>query len=904
MENRVLPSRNGIQVKITVIAILALLSLVIMEGAAFSAIPSQETPEKLAENVQGRRLKDRFGVVAVQLWNQDAAELERKLDIMASGGIKWCRVDFCWADIEPQRGEWSLAGWDRMLEATREREIEVLGILGGSPPWANGGKEWNYPPTDMEAWRNYVYTISSRYRGKVSAWEVWNEENINGFFMPAADSRLYMELLTIASSAIRCADPGATIVMGGVAGVGSDYIRACLQQGAAQYVDAIAYHPYPETISFLNFTPQESTCRRIVRDLHNLISQYTQKDIKLWITEVGWTTCPYRPPGVSLDVQADYLSRTLMNYAGEEVERIFYFNFADGKVDYPFNLVKYGLLNGDLSEKPSYRFYQTLQRMLGDALPVPSQGIKATCSRPSSLETHSFQLPGGGMALALWKSDDLEDALSIRIERPWLADPVKVDLASGESSPLTETSRDRDGNILVDGLVAGRRPVLLRLNPLESDPRPFKKYLAEGYTGTNFHQYLCLANPGSDLVQVRVSYLFAQGGVLEEELRVSANSRVTVDVNAVVGPGREVSTIISSDRDIVLERPMYFNYRGSYTGGHVVMGVSSPARTWYFAEGYTGPGFHQYICVLNPESSPALLTFRFQTQEKGEVVVDGQEVPARSRKTFDAGEILGRGYQSSLLLESTLPVVAERAMYFDYLASGTHHWSGGHCVMGSTCLAQEYHFAEGTTQAGFEEWLTIQNVQTFPLTVEATYQFGEGQGMPLDRKYLIEAGRRLTVFVPMEVGQDKDVSVRLRSSAGFMAERVIYFRYSFMGADWTGGQCAIGASQASYQWFFAEGSTHSGFHEWLSLHNNGDEEAQVELIYITQEAGNLTPREIKVPARSRRTVWVNRDAGENYQLACKIRVLSGSGVVVERPMYFNYGGWDGGNVAFGYILQE
>ncbi len=904
MENRVLPSRSRIQLKITVIAVLALLFLMTLEGTVWSAISPRKSPEKLLGDVQGRRLRDRFGVVAVQLWNQDPVELERKLDHMAAGGIGWCRVDFCWADMEPLKGEWNLDGWDRMLDAAQERGIKILGILGGSPPWANGGKEWNYPPSDMEAWRDYVYTVSERYKGRVAAWEIWNEENINGFFMPAADSQLYVALLSIASPAIRSADPDATIVMGGVAGVGSDYIRACLQQGAAHYVDAIAYHPYPETISFLNFTPQESSCRRIVHDLRGLISRYTQKDIKLWITEVGWTTCSYRPPGVSLDAQADYLSRTLLNYAGEEVERIFYFNFADGKVDYPFNLVKYGLLNGDLSEKPSYKFYQTIERTLGDAHPSSSDGVKVTCSRPSSLEIHAFRFPDGGVALALWKSDDLEDTFSLRIEIPRLADPLMVDLASGISSPLAGVSRDENGNILVDGLIGGKRPLLLRLLPLQSDPLPFKKYLAEGYTGANFHQYLCLGNPYLELAQVKVSYLFPQSEVLEEEFQVPANSRVTVNVNAELGPGREVSAIVSSDRDIVVERPMYFNYGGSYTGGHVVMAISNPAQTWYFAEGYTGPGFHQYVCVLNPGNTNAALTFRFQTQEIGEVIMDGWEVAPLSRKTFNVVEILGRGYQSSLSLESTVPVVVERAMYFDYLANGMAHWSGGHCVMGSTSLAQEYYFAEGTTQSGFEEWLTVQNVQPFTLVVEATYQFGEDQGTPLNKVYSVEKGKRLTISVPQEADRDRDVSVRLRSNAGFVAERVIYFRYRFQGVDWTGGQCAIGASDASAQWFFAEGSTYHGFHEWLSLHNHGDEESTVELSYITQEEGALPVRVIKVPAKSRKTVWVNGDAGENYQLACKIRVLSGPNIVVERPMYFNYAGWDGGNVAFGYVLGD
>ena len=132
---------------------------------------------------------------------------------------------------------------------------------------------------------------------------------------------------------------------------------------------------------------------------------------------------------------------------------------------------------------------------------------------------------------------------------------------------------------------------------------------------------------------------------------------------------------------------MYFAYQGAWAGGHDVVGASSPADTWYFAEGYTGAGFDEWICVLNPGDAAADLTFRFQTQEEGEKVVTGFSVPARSRQSFKANDLLeGGSYQTSLALESTQPVVAERPMYFNYQGTGGWGWIGGHCVMGASEL--------------------------------------------------------------------------------------------------------------------------------------------------------------------------------------------------------------------------
>ena len=56
-----------------------------------------------------------------------------------------------------------------------------------------------------------------------------------------------------------------------------------------------------------------------------------------------------------------------------------------------------------------------------------------------------------------------------------------------------------------------------------------------------------------------------------------------------------------------------------------------------------------------------------------------------------------------------------------------------------------------------------------------------------------------------------------------------------------------------------------------------------------------------MPARTRVTLLVNQHAGPDYQLSTRVRVTSGPGIVVERPMYFIYGpGWDGGHDVVGY----
>jgi hypothetical protein len=98
-------------------------------------------------------------------------------------------------------------------------------------------------------------------------------------------------------------------------------------------------------------------------------------------------------------------------------------------------------------------------------------------------------------------------------------------------------------------------------------------YFAEGYTGRDtFEEYLCLMNPNQKDTVAHITYMFQDGSTQEQHLPVGKTSRATVNVNAVVGPDRDVSIRVTSDDPIVAERPMYFNYAGKWTGGHVVMG--------------------------------------------------------------------------------------------------------------------------------------------------------------------------------------------------------------------------------------------------------------------------------------------------------------------------------------------
>jgi hypothetical protein len=422
-------------------------------------------------------------------------------------------------------------------------------------------------------------------------------------------------------------------------------------------------------------------------------------------------------------------------------------------------------------------------------------------------------------------------------------------------------------------------------------------YFAEGYTGPNFQEYLCLGNPNSSAATVEVTYMFNGGGTKDASYSVAANSRTTVDVNSAVGAGKEVSIRVRSQTaNLVAERPMYFNYQGKWTGGSDAVGAVSPGKRWYFAEGTTRPEFEEWLTVQNPGSQTANLTFHYMVEGQGEAVYTGQVGP-NSRATFKTSDQVGLGKDLSLMLESDQDVVAERPMYFSYQGLASHNWTGGHDVVGALSPAKEWYLAEGTTRDGFEEWLCLQNPNSFPITVNASYLLGPGQGGPVGKSYTVPAQQRLTVSVNKELGPEKDVSVKLTCDSDFLAERPMYFLYH--GA-WDGGHDVIGALAPAQTWFLAEGYTDPNFEEWLCLQNPGTTATDVTITYYPESGPPIT-KVWTVGANSRQTVNVNVDFGAGLSISAKVE--SKQPIIVERPMYFNFNGWTGGHDVVGFVPQ-
>ncbi len=863
--------------------------LIVLVASALLAASLQPAlaaePSSTGGSGEGNLISERFGLASSHLMLTDPQTMRRQLDAMADAQVRWVRCGFAWTDLEVQRGKWDFSRTDFLVEEAAKRGIKVLGILGASPSWANGGQDYRYPPTDLSAWRSYVYRVAARYRGRITAWEIWNEENIANFWKPKADPRAYVRLLGPASGEIRRASPGAKVIFGGVAGLGQLYLRDCFEAGAAKYIDAIAYHPYATEMwgscNPYDLVPKEERCLEVLGQMKALISHYSAKPLEIWLTEFGYNTNGWWGT-VDEKTQAAYMLRTLVNYASEGVDKVFYYSLWD-ESPYSWWHDHFGLLNNDFSAKPAFHYYKAFERNIGAAASADRGAIlSSSCSRPSSLEVHPFRLPDGSLAAAAWKTDDRADSLSLVVGGAALENPERVNLVTGARQPLEGIERGRDGEIIVRGLPVGKVPVILRF---DARPGAFPGsiwYLAEGTTDWGFDTAITIANPNERPVTARVTYMMAEGARTRPDLELPARSQTVLHPAEDLGK-TDFSTRVEcvEGRTIAVDRRMTWTGPGAASAeGHSSVGVTSTSSTWYLPEGSSRWGFETWLLVQNPNGREATLSLTYMTEGVGPRTFE-KKIGGNSRASFNMAADIGEA-DASIKVESDLPVVAERAVY-----RGNRR--EGHGSVGTTRPALEYFLAEGTTDWGFKTYLLVQNPNGQEATVTVTYMTPSG---PREQApFTMPAGSRKTIRVN-DVLPPVDFSARITGSLPIIAERAMYWDSPF------GEAChdSIGLSELSTVTCLPDGDTQGGTETWTLVQNPNARKVSIRVTYLTPTGeGNVTFTDTLEP-NSRKTYNMAEHIPDGKAAVLVNCETAGSTIAVERTMYWNARGAGTGTI--------
>ncbi len=308
--------------------------------------------------------------------------------------------------------------------------------------------------------------------------------------------------------------------------------------------------------------------------------------------------------------------------------------------------------------------------------------------------------------------------------------------------------------------------------------------------------------------------------------------------------------------------------------GTVSIGAANPSKSWYFAEGYTGGQFSEYVLVQNPNSTPANVQTTYMTGDHRQVQHNFQ-VPATSRVTVGVDNLPGlESAEVSVAITSDAGVIAERSMYFEYRGV-----PGGHDSLGTTATSTEWYLAEGCTTPGFDEYVLVQNPNTSAET--ATLTFMKKDGTTIVKTLDLAAQSRGTLhLIDYPELQNVEVSCKVTCPKGVIAERSMYF---IIGGI-TGGHNTLGAPAAAQNWYFAEGCTDFGFSEYILVQNPNTTDALVTVTYMKFDGGTVVQQYLAA-AQSRLTIWVNNEQGCGAA-SLAAQVSADKPVVAERAMYW------------------
>lgn len=384
----------------------------------------------------------------------------------------------------------------------------------------------------------------------------------------------------------------------------------------------------------------------------------------------------------------------------------------------------------------------------------------------------------------------------------------------------TEKSFDLATQSLWNRMTSTERSVLQTLRDYEGADwgvvdahlAPAVAHFAEGSTKAvgsgNFRVEIALANPTGMPAEVQLVYMRDDGLIAGTATTISAAKRRTVTPGDLrLLQAGNFATTVKSSTAVFADRYMMWDTRRY--GTHLERSAGGARQSWYFAEGVTAAGFQTYLLFSNLNGSSVDVTVNYLPID-GPLVIRTYEVLPNSRWTVLVNAEPGlSNTQFSMEVQSSLPILAERAVYRDVPGK---QFGAGHGAAG-VGLANEWSFAEGATGTFFDDFILIANPGWSQIIVEATYRLDSGT--VFTKQYPIGPRSRFTVWVDEEdplllAGASVGVSLRGLSGATFAAERAMWWPGP-TPATWYEAHAGAGTVERGYRWVSPSGEVAGPF---------------------------------------------------------------------------------------------
>lgn len=322
---------------------------------------------------------DFMGTQTHFIWSgRDYADYNLPLITDSGFGVVRDHIEWAQIDVSSENGIPSnVVEFVDKIHASGQKLI--LNIGNSHPLYDNGGL-----PVSSEAllaYRNLCTYVAERFKGKVYAYEIWNEPDYFDAFTNGISNTgtQYCEVLKTAYSAINAADKDALVFGGAITAIGYtslgldnaalDYMQEMLAAGAANYMDVFSFHPYANTGYYFDENVRTTlNPENQIALARQTLDSAGAKDIPIWITEIGTSSYDNENKGYTELEQAVNLQRMVMIAKTEHsVLGMSVYNHREKGTDPSDFEQNFGIINSDYTAKPACVGLSFLNDFLVDA---------------------------------------------------------------------------------------------------------------------------------------------------------------------------------------------------------------------------------------------------------------------------------------------------------------------------------------------------------------------------------------------------------------------------------------------------------------------------------------------------------------------------------------------------------
>ncbi len=350
-------------------------------------------------------------------------------------GAGWVRLQFFWDQIEPvntspENYQWPEA-YDALLADLSDRNIQTILTLASNPWWAASYPSGPIDKVEIGEMVQFMEAAVAHYGQppyNVKFWEFYNEpDNVSelyaltghGYF--GTQPEAYVEILRAVYDPMKAIDPEAQIVFGGIAydnwtpqgTFSQDFLDRVLEKGGGAYFDVMNFHYYPQWVD--SWAPFGDGIIGKATFLRRKLAAYGLE--KPFIcTEAGDVSDPAH--GGSNESQSRYVVQVLTRSMAADLGTVIWFHFVDRVlVAEP----KHGLLNPDLSPKPSYIAYQTFSGKMSSA--DYERALAPGKEGSDQIEGYEFDLRfSPDHTVVAWTNDGASHVLMLETSRSTVTD--------------------------------------------------------------------------------------------------------------------------------------------------------------------------------------------------------------------------------------------------------------------------------------------------------------------------------------------------------------------------------------------------------------------------------------------------------------------------------------------------